>query len=100
MTLPIVLQMRIDLSAAAHKREIAEGFARLSKKLSPTPKGPTLQDLCRNVFNDADWQRRMASQQMAAYQGANSAWGKSTVSGLGGTLSPCGGWLLGGWHWP
>lgn len=37
MSLPLEIQMQIDLTAAAHKREIAEGFAKLRGRLLPEP---------------------------------------------------------------
>jgi hypothetical protein len=37
MDLPLTLQMEIDISADAHKREIAEGFAKAREKLLPAP---------------------------------------------------------------
>ena len=36
--LPLAIQMQIELSVAAHKREVTEGFARLRAKLLPEPK--------------------------------------------------------------
>ena len=35
MELPLTLQMEIDLSVMAHKRELAEGFAKLRERVLP-----------------------------------------------------------------
>jgi hypothetical protein len=66
--LPITLQMEIDLSAAAHKREIAEGFAKLRAKLLP----PMEKD---NAM--ARWQELMAglgNVGMASYNNMRGNW--------------------------
>lgn len=58
MSLPLQLQMEIDLSAAAHKREVAEGFAKLRSELLPAPKDDRilnesmkLEQLALGLFN-------------------------------------------------
>jgi hypothetical protein len=76
MELPLEIQMQIDLTAAAHKREIAEGFAKLRAKLTPEP-APSMASLQAfllgagypNTGVGKDW--GLASSQNALLQ-ANS----------------------------
>lgn len=104
--LPITLQMQIDLSAAAHKREIAEGFAKLRGELLPERK-PTQQELYLQAMME---RMRPAPdplhrQQMHAgywnpylnpLQSANAAWNNY---GLASGRSTGGGWLGLGTPW-
>lgn len=53
MPLPRHIQMEIDLSAAAHQREIAEGFAKLRAKLLPEPKPDPQAEMMRALLNGA-----------------------------------------------
>lgn len=57
MDLPLHLQMEIDLSAQAHAREIAEGFAKLRGELAPEP--------AKTVYNPAAnaWGNSFLAQQ-------------------------------------
>lgn len=52
MNLPLHLQMEIDIHAGMHKRDVAEGFAKLRKKLMPEPPRSSAEDLFRNVWSD------------------------------------------------
>jgi hypothetical protein len=61
--LPIEIQMQIDITAAAHQREIAGKFAALRKQLLPEPIR-THQDPWRAMTN-AELARLLSHQQAA-----------------------------------
>jgi hypothetical protein len=72
--LPFTLTMEIDLSAAAHKREVSEGFAKLRAELLPEPKPDFYAAALRGllgVTDAAQWrglQADLMPQQLPLYQ--------------------------------
>jgi hypothetical protein len=89
--LPLNLQMEIDISAAAHKREIAAGFARLRERLlppeEPSPLASLMNALGNNYVVSPEMARRMAAQQNVNPYGvnqlmaANADWGQAALVG-------------------
>lgn len=86
MELPLLIQMQIDLTAQAHSREIAQGFAKLRAKLLPEPK-PSRVDMAfmfANAFSDvylrgaglqaALYPSQNAMMQLHPLQAANTFW--------------------------
>lgn len=87
MKLPLMLQMEIDISAAAHKREVAEGFATLRKKLIPpeperrgNPYDAYLQDALLNMGMNGGNPYRVGLGAQAV------GWPHTVVGGLFGLL--------------
>ena len=70
--LPIEIQMQIDLTAAAHKREVAEGFAKAKERLlPPIPERP-----------EVTWQRMLMNAGPQYWQNLQAqlapAWARDT----------------------
>jgi hypothetical protein len=99
--IPLTIQMEIDLSAAAHQRDIAAGFAKLRKKLLPEPAPDPMRAFMYAMNNAAAWGSMMHQNQLAPANGlypsqlqmANSAWDHLCEAGLlGGVFQPYSRW--------